>query len=451
MTARRCDQPAEPGSALRWARSGGMYLSGPGDGPPILPPVDLLATLDDALAAFHGAFVDYDRPAPDRFDTTAEMLLFGRAGLLGYRRNGRTSLGGTCRILPSRDRWVAINLARTVDHESVPAVTGGRPGDDPWASLGCALTEEGAAPVVARARELGIPCGVLPGDGELVRDGEVIDPVPAVTVTQVGGARMDGPQMGGARRTPRPSPLVVDLSSMWAGPLAGALLRSKGARVIRVESPTRPDGTRHGDPRFAGWLHHGSESVALDLRTPEAVATLEVLLTGADIVIESSRPRAFEQMGIDAAEILTASGGTWVRITGHGRGSGQTLWSAFGDDVAVAGGLVGTDDDGRPVFCGDAIADPITGVLTALSAATALRDGGGALVDVTMVGVVADLVSNSAPIEPCEVTAGGDDRWVVSTAEGEAVVEPPPVLAPAGMITPLGADTASVLAEFDLR
>jgi len=32
------------------------------------------------------------------------------------------------------------------------------------------------------------------------------------------------------------SPLAIDLSSLWAGPLCGQLLRQTGARVIKVES-----------------------------------------------------------------------------------------------------------------------------------------------------------------------------------------------------------------------
>ena len=45
---------------------------------------------------------------------------------------------------------------------------------------------------------------------------------------------------------------------------------------------------------------------------------------------------------------------------------------AFGDDAAVSGGLVG-GTDGEPVFCGDAIADPLTGLHAALGVAESLE------------------------------------------------------------------------------
>jgi crotonobetainyl-CoA:carnitine CoA-transferase CaiB-like acyl-CoA transferase len=37
---------------------------------------------------------------------------------------------------------------------------------------------------------------------------------------------------------------ILDLGAVWAGPYAGRLLAQLGARVIKVESPYRPDGTR---------------------------------------------------------------------------------------------------------------------------------------------------------------------------------------------------------------
>ena len=55
------------------------------------------------------------------------------------------------------------------------------------------------------------------------------------------------------------------------------------------------------------------------------------------------------------------AGRVWLRITGYGTEAGSAERVAFGDDAAVAGGLVGYDGAG-PVFVGDAIADPLTGL-----------------------------------------------------------------------------------------
>ena len=88
---------------------------------------------------------------------------------------------------------------------------------------------------------------------------------------------------------------------------------------MKVESVHRPDGARRGPPAFYARLHGGHESVVLDFRSPAGRHDLEQLLGSADVVIEASRPRALEQLGIDAAAIVAAGPDVWVSITGHGR------------------------------------------------------------------------------------------------------------------------------------
>ena len=61
-------------------------------------------------------------PVPVDLDT----LVTRRAEILGLRSNGRTSAGGSCRLLPAADGWVAVNLARASDIEALPAVLEGK-------------------------------------------------------------------------------------------------------------------------------------------------------------------------------------------------------------------------------------------------------------------------------------------------------------------------------------
>jgi crotonobetainyl-CoA:carnitine CoA-transferase CaiB-like acyl-CoA transferase len=100
------------------------------------------------------------------------------------------------------------------------------------------------------------------------------------------------------------------------------------------------------------------------------------IMVEADVVITSARPRVWEHLGVPPLQ------GTWVRITGYG---GTGPWRervAFGDDAAVAGGLVEPGDP--PAFVGDAIADPLTGIVAAGAALAGLAGGGGLVVDVAM-------------------------------------------------------------------
>jgi crotonobetainyl-CoA:carnitine CoA-transferase CaiB-like acyl-CoA transferase len=174
-------------------------------------------------------------------------------------------------------------------------------------------------------------------------------------------------------------------------------------------------------------------SVALDLRSIEGIRVLRALVRRADVVVEASRPRALEQLGIRAADEVAGGGPqVWVSITGYGRqgeGAGRV---AFGDDAAGGGGLV-VRHDGAAMFCADAVADPITGLAAARACVDALAAGGRWLLDVSMAGVCAALAGPTLP------------------APGGLAVAPPRARPTTGSAPELGADTRQVLTELGLR
>jgi crotonobetainyl-CoA:carnitine CoA-transferase CaiB-like acyl-CoA transferase len=228
-------------------------------------------------------------------------------------------------------------------------------------------------------------------------------------------------------------PLVVDLSSLWAGPLCAHLLGRHGADVVKVESTVRPDGARSGPPSFYAALHAGHRSVALDFASTEGRARLRSLLLAADVVIEASRPRALRQLGIDAIEVAACGPRVWLSITGYGREAAGGLAVAFGDDAAVAGGLVAWAPDGQPRFALDAVADPLTGLAAAGAVLDALAAGGRWLVDVALAGVAAAVM--------------GDDAGAPWTpGEGHDPLPAPPPSA-SERVASLGEDTERVLSE----
>lgn len=372
-------------SVLGWARSGLAHLTGWPDGPPLAPPGPVLARaaiLADAIAgltALTGRTVRLD-PA---------HLLTHRARLRGWQRHGTTSVNGSCRILQAADAWLAVNLARPEDIGSVPAVLGRMPDSDVWAELATDVASRPAAEVVAAAQLVGIPAAVL-GD---------LPPAP-VRMRRVGFPD---------RHQPR---LVLDLSAMWAGPLCAQLLRQAGWRVLKVEDSRRPDGARSGPPAFYAELHAGIPAVRLDFGARQGTAELGRLAAQASVVLESSRPRALSRLGLVAEDWLASRPGrTWISITGYGRAD-PAQRVAFGDDAAVAGGLVAWAADGSPVFCGDAIADPLTGMMAALAGLAAQADGGGWLVDVAMAGVCADL-ARAGTRERAHTLAAAGKNWTI--------------------------------------
>jgi crotonobetainyl-CoA:carnitine CoA-transferase CaiB-like acyl-CoA transferase len=159
--------------------------------------------------------------------------------------------------------------------------------------------------------------------------------------------------------------------------------------VIKVESLGRPDGARRGPTGFFDLLNSGKEGVALDFTSLHDRARLTQLLERADIVIEGSRPRALEQLGIVPAEVLARAAGVWVSITGYGRRAPGRDWVAFGDDAAAAGGLVAWAG-GRPYFCADAVADPLTGLTAAVAVLEAFQRREPVVLDLAMARVAAD-------------------------------------------------------------
>ena len=152
----------------------------------------------------------------------------------------------------------------------------------------------------------------------------------------------------------RRAPRVVDLSALWAGPLAAHLLWLAGAEVVKVESRSRPDALRNAEGDFYALLNQGKATVAVDLADGGDRQALLSLIAASDIVIEAARPRALAQLGIDADRIVRVTPGlVWISITGHGSVGEAGGWVGFGDDCGVSGGLSAAlrSATGRSGFC----------------------------------------------------------------------------------------------------
>lgn len=429
------DSAAEYTGAERdWAESGVTALTGRRDGPPLLPPGQAASAVRGALRAIE---LLTGVSMPDA------RVLSERAAIAGLRRDAPWSAGGSLQVLRARDGWVGVNLARPSDIELVPAWLGesaagmervavqgvpaaalGRAGGvldaDPWHVVERAVAGAAAGPLVERARLLGMP----------VSEWSIVDS---------GNPLALAGEPGRQRRLE--SAVVADLSSLWAGPLCGHLLTLMGARVIKVESEHRPDGARRGPREFYDLLHAGQESVALDFGTAEGRHALATLVDVADVVIEGSRPRALRQLGIEAEGVLARAGAkVWVSITAYGRTGPLSNAVGFGDDVAIAGGLLAFDPGtGTPAPCGDAIADSVTGVNAALVTVACLQAGGPWLADLAMRAQIAATLVAERGVGTTPSMSGVPISAAASTV--------PSARRPAGRASALGADTDRVLRE----
>ena len=220
---------AELDAADSWARSGAMVLTGEAGGPPLpCPSAVLPARLVAAGAVFQML-------AATTFGSTLALepmaLLGERAALTGHTRRGSIAVGGACEMVQAADGWIALNLARADDVALLPAWLDGDIDDaSDVAGTVRAVGRRTTAELVARGAELGLALAAWPPSDEPVASPYVID-----------GARHGSPRLrplgaeeggpGQSQHKPdRSTPLlVVDLSSLWAGPLAGGLLAQAGA------------------------------------------------------------------------------------------------------------------------------------------------------------------------------------------------------------------------------
>jgi CoA-transferase family III len=408
-----------------------MALTGPPDAAPLGPP----AYLVDGLLAISHRFSDATARTARRLDVDPLGLLAERAALVGLSRGGRISCGRGTRLLATRDGWLALSLARPSDVELMPAWLGldpvpadlARPATTPakaatWHVVAEQVRRRPTAELERAGGELGLAVAALPSD----RRAHTPPPRPFL------GLPLQAEPLGAAPARSLAGLTVVDLSSLWAGPLCGRLLADAGARVLKVESMSRPDGAREGPAAFFDLMNAGKASVAVELSSHAGRTELAALVAQADVVIESSRPRALEQLGIDAASTITSGPAVWVSITGHGRTGAGRDRVAFGDDAAIAGGLASwgpQQDDGPigPFFCADAVADPCSGLVAAAAVVTAVAAGGRWLVDVAMASVAASLAGPTVDVGDLDAAA-------------------PPRPQPRGEAPALGADTDRVLA-----
>lgn len=267
------------------------------------------------------------------------------------------SPNGSCHLLRAADGHVAINLAREDDRAAIPAWLDDDIGGDDIGAVASRVAEMPFALLRERALMLHLPFAVL---------AEASPALPRLLYAN--------------EREPVTSPAnlkVLDLSSLWAGPLCGALFAEAGAQVVRWESPARRDPGVDTTPRHYHYLNDRKEMIVAPLGRDE----LGAALAGCDILITSARPHALERLGLTPETVFARERPLlWAAVTAHGWKGEAAMRVGFGDDCAVAGGLVDWRD-GNPVFAGDALADPVTGLEAARAAFEALARGRSGLLD----------------------------------------------------------------------
>ncbi|HEY0878193.1 MAG TPA: CaiB/BaiF CoA-transferase family protein [Zeimonas sp.] len=171
---------------------------------------------------------------------------------------------------------------------------------------------------------------------------------------------------------------VVELHAIGPVPFAGQLLRSLGARVVRVSPPDDP-GLGVRVPAQFDLLNTGKEVRLLGLKDAAGLEALHTELAAADVLIEGFRPGVLERLGLAPATLLERHPRLVMgRLSGWG--SRGALAPRAGHDInylARAGVLAAIGGREKPVVPLNLVAD----------------FGGGAMH--LLVGVLAKLVQRS--------------------------------------------------------
>lgn len=212
-----------------------------------------------------------------------------------------------------------------------------------------------------------------------------------------------GAMLGGAVRTertaadrpedrPGDSPVVIDLSALWAGPLATSLLAEQGAKVIKIDSDARPDGLRERSSVYQE-LNGDKSIIDLDLRTERDRKRFEGLLATADLVIDSFSRRVLPNLGYGPDRLAEQHPHLRsLSIVAFPVGCPEAEWISYGPGIHAICGL-GHGPDGRPRPAPIAYPDALAGA-AAFAAAAELLSGrrSARRVEISLAGAVAPLV-----------------------------------------------------------
>ncbi|HCD28111.1 MAG TPA: hypothetical protein DER02_11365 [Gammaproteobacteria bacterium] len=187
---------------------------------------------------------------------------------------------------------------------------------------------------------------------------------------------------------------ILDLTHVWAGPLATRLLSDLGAEVVKVErdlgrgpsvATIEPiAGWIGGEPGAEPWnnnaafvkLARNAKSLSLDLKHAQGRALFLRLVAVADVVIENFSARAMPSMDLGYS-VLQAHNPALIYVTmpGYGASGPYKDWVAFGPTVEPMTGLTQVlgYSAAEPRNSAIALMDPIAGTTAATGLLEALR------------------------------------------------------------------------------
>jgi crotonobetainyl-CoA:carnitine CoA-transferase CaiB-like acyl-CoA transferase len=247
---------------------------------------------------------------------------------------------------------------------------------------------------------------------------------------------------------------VLDLATLFAGPLAATFLGDFGADVIKIEHPKGDPVRGHGHSKrgaglWAKMINRNKRMLTLDLSKPEAQEILCQLAATADVLIENFRPGTLERWNIGPDRLRAVNARLIVlRMTAFGQFGPYSRRPGFGTIAESLSGFAAITGqaDGPPTLPPFGLADGIAGLAGTMASMFALyardaRGGMGQVIDIAIIepiltilgaqvtvfdqlGIVQQRAGNrSANNAPRNTYKTRDDKWVAISTSSQSVAE----------------------------
>jgi len=246
---------------------------------------------------------------------------------------------------------------------------------------------------------------------------------------------------------------VLDVSTLFAGPLAATMLGDFGAEIIKVEHPRGDPVRSHGASKdgvglWAKVVGRNKRGITLYLGSPEGQAVFRRLVVDADVVIENFRPGTLERWGLGYDELSRINPRlVLTRVTGFGQIGPYAGRAGFGTLAEAMSGfaVITGEPDGPPTLPPFGLADGIAALAGAFATMTALRardtTGRGQVVDLAIIEPILTLLgpqptvwdalhqvqeragNRSANNAPRNTYLTRDGRWVAVSTSAQSIAE----------------------------
>ena len=206
--------------------------------------------------------------------------------------------------------------------------------------------------------------------------------------------------MTNASKSPLAGIKVVEITSIYSGPMAGMMLGELGAHVVKVESPGSPDPLRasglgpgpDGVNSIFYSLNRGKQFCSIDAKTDKGRELLFDLAASADVFIHNMRPGKAEGLGLSYEALSAVNPGIICgAISGHGPDGPEAHLPAYDYVMQAKLGMVDhqRDREGRGDLVRQVVVDKtsanalVQGILAALYMRE--KTGRGQRVEIPMV------------------------------------------------------------------